>query len=62
MMREALEDIDEGVKVGGRLVEDTRFADDQAMLASTKDGLQRLMDELHKGVVEYGMKINTKKT
>ena len=62
MMREALENIGGGVKVGGRLVKDIRFADDQAMLASTKDGLQRPLDGLYNGATEYGMKINTRQT
>ena len=37
-MKEAMEDINEGVKVGGELLKDVRFADDQAMVASTKQG------------------------
>ena len=36
MMKEAMEDITEGVKVGGELLKDVRFADDQAMVASTE--------------------------
>ena len=44
MMIEALEDIEIGVSVGGQLVNDVRFADDQAMVAGTEMGLQRLMN------------------
>ena len=46
MMKEAFETIDEGVKVGGELVKDVKFADDQRMVAGTEKGLQRLMDGL----------------
>jgi len=62
MMREAIDSIEEGVLVGGRLLKDVRFADDQAMLAGTNEGLQRLMDGLNSAAEDYGMKINVKKT
>ena len=39
-----------------------RFADDQAMVANSNAGLQRIMDKLNKTSEEYGMKINLKKT
>jgi Reverse transcriptase (RNA-dependent DNA polymerase) len=42
-------------------VQAARFADDQAMVANTNAGLQRIMDSLHKTSEEYGMKINLKK-
>ena len=43
MMGEALEDVEDGVKVGGRSVADVRFADDQAMVSSSQRGLQNGM-------------------
>jgi hypothetical protein len=62
MMKEAMEDINEGVKVGGELLKDVRFADDQAMVASTERGLQKIMDGLTTTAKQYNMKINVKKT
>src|SRR5580698_10282718 len=62
MMIEAIEDIDEGVNVGGNLVKDVKFADDQGMVASSEQGLQRLMDALATTANKYDMKINIKKT
>jgi len=62
MMIEAMEDIDEGVNVGGKLVKDVKFADDQGMVASSEQGLQRLMDALATTAKKYDMKINIKKT
>src|SRR5579862_6053758 len=62
MMIEAMEDIDEGVNVGEKLVKDVKFADDQRMVASSEQGLQRLMDTLATTAKKYDMKINIKKT
>src|SRR5206468_2873 len=62
MMIEALEDMEEGVLVGGQLVSDVRFADDQGMVAGTEMGLQRLMNKLNDTAKYFGMKINIKKT
>ena len=53
---------EDGVKVGGRIVQAVRFADKQAMLANSNAGLQRIMDKLNKTSEEYGKKINLKKT
>jgi len=39
-----------------------RFAYDQAMIAASQKGLQRMMDRLNKISEEYDMKINIKKT
>ena len=46
-MIEALEDIEEGVRVGGELVKDVKFTDDQGMVASTEVGLQWQIDVLN---------------
>src|SRR6218665_2292860 len=59
---EALQDSEEGLKVGGKLIKGLRFADDQAKVAGKEDNLQRMMDRLNKTTTEHGMKINTKKT
>ena len=62
LVREAVEDMEEGIKVGGRWIKALRFADDQAMLARNQKGLQAMMDRLNTTSTEYGMKINIKKT
>src|SRR5215470_9981515 len=62
MMAEALDDLEVGIKVGGKLIKDVRFADDQAMIDGTNEGLQEMMDKLNEKAQEYGMKINVKKT
>ena len=61
MIMEAMEGLDEGIKVGGKLVRDVRFADDQGMVTGTEGGLQRITDNLSITAGKYGMKINIKK-
>ena len=56
-----MEDMPEGIKVGGRLMNALRFADDQAMIAASQKGLQRMMDRLNTISEEYDMKINIKR-
>ena len=46
MIREAFDDLEEGIILGGKLIKDIRFADDKEVLASTKEGLQKLMPSL----------------
>ena len=60
-MIEAMDGFEEGVLVGGVLMKDIKFADDQAMVASSEDGLQTLMDSLEATGRSYDMKINVKK-
>ena len=62
MMAEAMEGVEEGVKIGGKLIKDVRFADDQGMVAGNEPGLQKIMDSLNSTSLKYGMKINSKKT
>ena len=39
-----------------------RFADDKAVFCSTKEDLQRMINEINRVEDIYGMKINTSKT
>ena len=61
-MREAMEDMTERIKVGGKLTNALRLADDKATIAASQKGLQRMMDRLNKISEEYDMRINIKKT
>ena len=51
-----------GIVVGGKVIGDVRFADDQGIVSSTEDGLQRLMDGLNETANRFNMKINVQKT
>src|ERR1041385_8196886 len=62
MMIESLENIEEGILVGGQMFSDVRFADDQGMVSSTERGLQKLMNKLNDTTKKFSMKINVKKT
>jgi len=62
MMDEAMDEVFDGVKVGGHLIQAVRFADDQAMTASSAEGLQSIMTKLNEVVERYKMRINIKKT
>ena len=48
--------------MGGKMVKALRFADDQAMMAGSQEGLQLMMDRLNSISMDYDMKINIKKT
>ena len=62
IMDEAMNDVQEGIKVGGQWIKDVRFADDQGVVAHTELGLQRLVGSINESAKIYGMKINIKKT
>jgi len=62
MMIEAMEGIEEGIRVGGKLIYDARFVDDQGMVANTETRLQKIIDNLHRTAEQYGMRINIEKT
>src|SRR6476469_2641140 len=62
MMKEALENVEKRIRVGGELIKDVKYGDDQGMDANTEAGLQSFMDSLNTTVKHYDMKINIKKT
>src|SRR6476619_414828 len=62
MMKEALENVEEGIRVSGELIKDVKYADDQGMVANTEAGLESLMDSLNTTAKLYDMMINIKKT
>ena len=62
MMKEAMTELDEGIRVGGELIKSVRFADDKSMITSSEEGLKSMMNRLNNTAKKYGMKINVKKT
>src|SRR6476661_5361054 len=62
MMKEAIENVEERIRVGGELIKDVKYADDQGMVDNTEAGLQTLMDSLNTTAKHYDMKININKT
>jgi len=62
MIREAMDNADSGISVGGRVVNTIRYADHKAVVANSQIGLQQLIINLNKVTQKFGMKINVKKT
>ena len=44
MIREALDEVEIGIKLGGQLIKSVRFADDQVTTASSQQELQHIMN------------------
>jgi len=62
MIREATDNMETGILVGGRIVNTITYSyvDDKAVVANSQKGLQQLMDNLNKVTREFGIKINVK--
>lgn len=58
---EELEDMD-GIKIGGRNINNVRYADDTVLLAESEEKLQNLIDALTESCGRKGLKININKT
>ena len=62
VMRRVLEDWNGGVKIGGRLFSNLRYADDTMLIASSPAELLEFMGRLERISSEYGLKVNVNKT
>ena len=51
-----------GIKVGGININNIRYADDTALVATSQVNLQRLVDRVVVESTTYGMEVNVKKT
>ena len=51
-----------GIKLCGEFFNNLRYADDTVLIAESEAELQRLVDTVKKGSLEYGLEMNTKKT
>ncbi|XP_042874390.1 uncharacterized protein LOC122254657 [Penaeus japonicus] len=52
----------DGVLINGTRINNIRFADDTALIADTKEGLQRLLDLVWEASLTERLEINCKKT
>lgn len=62
IFREALEDVDEGILLNGKRLNNIRYADDTVIMAGDLNGLQQLMNRVYSVSLEYGLDINVNKT
>ena len=53
MVREATDNMETGISVGGRIINTIRYADDKSVVANSQKGLQQLMDNLNKFTREF---------
>ena len=57
-----LEDSEIGVKIGGRNINNLRYADDTTLLSETEDGLRHLIKQIKDESAKLGLFLNIKKT
>ena len=62
IMRKALAGFAGGFRIGGRTINNLRYADDIVLLATTPEELQELVKQVASAAEEYGMSINVTKT
>ena len=61
MIFRSVEDLD-GITIGGKNINNLRYADDTVLVADTPEKLQILVNQVNEKGKEYDMKINAKKT
>ena len=62
-MRNArLNEFQAGIKIGGRNINNLRYADDTTLMAESKEELKNLLMRLKKESEKAGLKLNIKKT
>ena len=62
VMREALEEWERGISIGGRMVTNLRYADDTTLLAGTKEDLIELVGRVRRASERAGLYLNVGKT
>ena len=62
IMRNALEDFTGGVRIGGRVITNLRYADDVVLIAGGMEELQELVHRVNKASVQFGFSLNASKT
>ena len=62
IMREALEEWESGISIGGRMVTNLRYADDTTLLAGTKEDLIELVERVGRASEKAGLYLNVGKT
>jgi hypothetical protein len=63
IMRECyLESVDEGIRIGGRNINNLRYADDTTLMDGSKSGLKKLLDRVKAASESKGLLLNVGKT
>ena len=61
-MREATENTSAGITIGGRKINNLRYADDTTLLCDSKEDLMELLTRIQQPSKEKGLLLNTRKT
>ena len=61
-MREALEECESGISVGGRMVTNLRYTDDTTLLVGTKEDLTDIVENVRRASEKAGLYLNVGKT
>ena len=62
IMRDALENFNEGIAMGGRRISNLRYADGTTLVSSSKKDLIELLKAVKAASQQRGLLLNTKKT
>ena len=60
--RSSLDEIEHGIRIGGRNITKLRYADDTTLLAETEEGLKMLLTRIKEESEKSGLRLNAKKT
>ena len=62
MRNAGLEEAQAGIKIGGRNINNLRYADDTTLMAESKEKLKSLLMKLKEESEKFGLKLNIQKT
>lgn len=62
IMRIVLDGWDKGISVGGRMINNLRYADDTTLLANTREDMENILSRLETTSIKFGLAINRDKT
>ena len=62
MRNAGLDELQAGIKIGGRNINNLRYADDTTLMAESEEELKNLLMRLKKESEKAGLKLNIKKT
>ena len=62
MWNAGLDEVQAGIKIAGRNINNLRYADDTTLIAETKEELKSLLMKVKEESEKVGLKLNMKKT
>ena len=60
VFKEAPQEIDKGVKINGKYINNIRYADVTVLIADSTKALQLILDRVNEAGIRYGLKDDTK--